>query len=100
MSRAHADRARARSDVGSAVNAAAHSGSSFAGRARMASTTAASASASVTRRPRAAKIAAARRAPARSRGAFALARLKPQAAQSFSRPQRGLVERRQSLSAV
>jgi hypothetical protein len=98
MSRAHADRARARSDVGSAVNAAAHSGSSFAGRARMASTTAASAS--VTRRPRAAKIAAARRAPARSRGAFALARLKPQAAQSFSRPQRGLVERRQSLSAV
>ena len=47
---------------GSAVNAAACGGSSFAGKARMASTTAEFGS--VTRRPRSAKFTAARRAPA------------------------------------
>ena len=77
---AQAGRGRDRTH-GSAVNAAARSGSSFAGRARMASTRAESAS--VTRRPRSAKFAAARRAPAPRRGAFAPARSKPQAAQSF-----------------
>ena len=51
MSRASAGRARARSDVGSAVNAAARSGSSFAGIARMASTRAESGPSRVGRGP-------------------------------------------------
>ena len=70
---------------GSAVNVAARSGSSAAGRARMASTTAAFAS--VTRRPRSAKLASARRVPIPGPGAIVLG------------PQRRLVERRQSLTA-
>ena len=97
MSRASAGRARARSDVGSAVNAAARSESSFAGRARMASTTAEFAS--VTRRPRSAKFAAARRAPALKTRRLRAGEIQAAGGAIVLGPQRRLVERRQCLSA-